>query len=121
MPLNSTSIQNKIKNGLSKAGVAMLLKKTTAGEYDPTTSQSTNTVVDISIVGLMFDLSSQEKQTLGSAFSEHKKIMFGFVQGGTPAIDDQIWVKDKKYIITEVKNTLPLNGEDLMYQVLVKL
>jgi hypothetical protein len=121
MSLNSKVIQNKINKGLSKAGVGMILKKTTAGVYDPTTSQTTNTTIDVNIIGLIFDLSSQEKQTLGGAFSEHKKIMFGFVEGGTPVIDDQIWVKDKKYIITEVKNTLPLNGEDLMYQVLVKL
>lgn len=121
MPLNSVAIQQKIKNGLSKAGVVMTLKKKTKGEYDPSTSSASVAVADIQITGMVFDLSSQDKQTLQGTHTEHKKIMFAVETDGKPEIDDEIWVKNKKYTITEVKNTLPLVGEDLMYQVIVKL
>ena len=121
MPLNSKSIQDKIRNGLSKAGVSMILRKTLSDQYDPATSQAVSINVDLAIVGMVFDLSSQEKQTLGGTFSEQKKIAFAFEEGGKPEINDIILVGTKTYTITEVKNTLPLVGEDLMYQVIVKL
>lgn len=123
---NYNAIAAKVKAGFTKAGIAMTLRKTTAGAFDSATGTYTGGyTTDYATVGL-FQAPQSTSGTIGQRFfngievqTDDELILLAVIDGAVPAAGDLLIVGGVTYNITTLLLVRP-GGTALMYRVLAR-
>lgn len=119
------AIAVKVAAGLAKAGVAMTLRKTVQGAYDPATGTfAAGVSTDYAVTGLIQSRSVSQADSVGQRFFNGVLVQtddqFVILEAGTvPAPEDLLTITGIAYTVVTVIPVRP-GGVDLMYRVLAR-
>lgn len=106
---------------ITKFGQSMILRVVTAGAYDPSTGESESTNVDVSVTGVIFNLSGRfigESLQNGSlAKSTDKQCLL--IVGNTPNLLDKIIIGSEIFLIINIKVLNP-GGTDVFFDLVLR-
>ena len=123
-----TSIASTVRDGLTKAGVVMTLRKVVEGAYDPDTGVfAVGTTTDYSVIGLIQARSLYQTGAVGQNFfngvlvqTDDKFIILSAIIGGIiPVAGDQLIISGIVYsVITEIP--VEPGGTVIMHRILAR-